>query len=110
MILYCLIFSSEEEDEFNTTAFHRDWFDPMNGNQPRFISFVDTSGFKLLNRNFEKIKDIYLLLLNNEIFEIVVKESDMRKKYYQKNYHHDGLIWISKNLSIFLDTHVLDTR
>ena len=64
----------------------------MNGNQPRFISFVDTSGFKLLNRNFEKIKDIYLLLLNNEIFEIVVKESDMRKKYYQKNYHHDGLI------------------
>lgn len=72
-----ILFSNEDEkDEFsinNTTISPTEWSDPI-GNQPRLTPFIGTPGFKLLNRNYKKIEDIYSLLLSDKIFKIIVEE------------------------------------
>ena len=74
-----ILSSSEDEDNEssidNVITSYIDWFDPI-GNQPRFTPFVDTPGFRIFNQTYEKPEDIYLLLVNDESFELVVMETN----------------------------------
>lgn len=77
--------STEGEDELNhnvnrttsnnATTSDTTWFDPIR-NQPRFESSIEGPGFKKLNQNCETLEDIYSLFLNDEIFDIIVLETN----------------------------------
>ncbi|XP_017796976.1 PREDICTED: piggyBac transposable element-derived protein 4-like [Habropoda laboriosa] len=72
--------SESEEDESiivnnNTNTPSTDWLNHT-GNQPQLTPFVDAHGFKLLNCNYEKVEDIYSLLLDDRILEIIVEETN----------------------------------
>ena len=72
--------SEDEEDESNiidnnTNASTTDWSNPI-GNQPQLTPFEGAHGFKMLNRNYENVGDIYFLLLDDRILEIIVEETN----------------------------------
>ncbi|XP_014485410.1 PREDICTED: piggyBac transposable element-derived protein 4-like, partial [Dinoponera quadriceps] len=72
--------SEDEEDQSNlinnyTNPSSTDWSNPT-GNQPQLTPFVGGHGFKILNRNYENVGDIYSLLLDDRILEIIVEETN----------------------------------